>query len=75
MAVVDCHNSLLGCYGWVKVVFELAISKQMCDLKSVSDVVAHVMDEEMKGFFYGIITRSVMQRIMYCTATTHCINS
>ena len=64
MAVVDCHNSLLGCYGWVKVVFELAISKQMCDLKSVSDVVAHVMDEEMKGFFYRSGYLSVTGRVL-----------
>ena len=32
--VVDCRDSLLDCYGWIKVVFELRISKEICDLKT-----------------------------------------
>ena len=47
--------------------------KEMCDLnlKSVSDIVAHVMDEEV-NFLYDIITRrSMMQRIIYSNYTLY----
>lgn len=52
--VLDCHDSLLDYYGWIKVVFEL-YPKECVIWKYVNDVVAHVMDDEVKDFLYGIV--------------------
>ena len=62
--MIHCYTAMDG--------LKLPLSyKEMCDLKSVNDVVAHVMDEEVKDFLYGIITRSVMQRIIYSNYTLY----